>query len=99
MVNETAKTVNANRPVHRIPVPSGLSSCLLLAQEIMPKASRDAVTGDVRQKYMPPATADFESHADLQGIWHEAMTLRTTEAKQQEYPEAEITTISTLPAQ
>ncbi|MEI6277919.1 MAG: hypothetical protein WCQ16_00890 [Verrucomicrobiae bacterium] len=48
---------------------------------------------------MPPATADFESHADLQGIWHEAMTLRTTEAKQQEYPEAEITTISTLPAQ
>jgi len=30
-----------NRLVHLIPVPSGLLSCLLLAQEIMPKASRD----------------------------------------------------------
>jgi|GEM_PF-1527024 len=49
------------------------------------------VTGDVRQKYMPPAMAHFESHTPRQGIWRDAMTIRTTEARQLEYPEAEIT--------
>ena len=50
---------------------------------------------DVRQKNMPPATAHFESHADRQGIWREAMRRRTSEALQPEYPEAEITATAT----
>jgi hypothetical protein len=36
--------------------------------------------------------AHFESHTSRQGIWREAMRLRTTERLQQEYPEAAITT-------
>jgi len=50
------------------------------------------VTADVRQKYMPPATVYFESHAPRQRLWRDAMTIRTTEARQPEYPEAAITT-------
>ena len=44
---------------------------------------------------MAPSTAHFESHAPRQGIWRDAMPDRTTEARQQEYPEAEITTTAT----
>jgi ribosomal-protein-alanine N-acetyltransferase len=40
---------------------------------------------------MAPATAHFESDADRQGIWSDAMPIRTTEHLQPEYPEAEIT--------
>ncbi len=53
------------------------------------------MTRDVRQKYMPPETVHLESHSDRQGMWREAMTTRTTEASQQEYPEAEITATAT----
>ena len=35
------KTKMANEPMDRIPMPAALLSCLLLAQEIMPKASGD----------------------------------------------------------
>jgi len=55
------------------------------------KSKWEQVIGDVRQKYMPPATPHFESHAPRQGIWCDAMTIRTTECLQQEYPEAGIT--------
>jgi len=44
---------------------------------------------------MPPATAHFETHAARQRIWRDAMRIRTTEARQPEYPEAEITTTAT----
>ena len=40
---------------------------------------------------MAPATAHFESDADRRRIWRNAMRIRTTEASQQEYPEAKIT--------
>ena len=40
---------------------------------------------------MPPAIVHFERDADRQGIWREAMWIRTTEPVQQKYPEAEIT--------
>jgi len=53
------------------------------------------VTADVRQKYMPPAIANIESHASRQRTWRDAMTIRTTEARQPEYPEAEITATAT----
>ena len=46
---------------------------------------------DVRRKYMPPARAHFESHAPRQGIWSDAMRIRTTESSQEEYPEADFT--------
>ena len=38
---EVRKTNRPNRPVQLIPMPSALLSCLLLTQEIMPKASGD----------------------------------------------------------
>jgi len=41
---------------------------------------------------MPLAIAHFESNAHRQGIWLDAMPLRTTEATREIYPEAEITT-------
>ena len=44
---------------------------------------------------MPPATAHFESHADSQGKWREAMRRRTSEASQEVYSEAEITATAT----
>jgi hypothetical protein len=44
---------------------------------------------------MPPATTHYESVIDRQGIWRDAMPLRTTEASQQEYPEAGITASAT----
>ena len=44
---------------------------------------------------MPPATAYFESYAPRQRIWRDAMRIRTTEARQPEYPEAEITPTAT----
>jgi len=40
---------------------------------------------------MPPATVHLESYADRQETWCDSMTIRTTEASQEEYPEAEIT--------
>jgi len=40
---------------------------------------------------MSPAAPHFESHADRQGIWRDAMTIWTTERLQPEYPEAAIT--------
>jgi len=45
---------------------------------------------------MLPAIAHFESHAQRQGIWREAMRIRTTERLQPEYPEAEITAPASL---
>ena len=45
---------------------------------------------------MPPTIVHFESHADRQGIWREALPGRTTEATREIYPEAEITT-TTIP--
>jgi hypothetical protein len=56
-----------------------------------PAATADTLL-NVRQKYMPPAIAHFEVHADCQGIWSKAMTIRTTEVRPPEYSEAEITT-------
>ena len=53
------------------------------------------LTGDVRQKNMPSATVHLESHADRQETWCDSVTIRTTEASQQEYPEAEITVTAT----
>jgi hypothetical protein len=53
------------------------------------------VIADVRQKYMPPATPHFESHADRQGIWSDSMTIRTTEATRGIYSEAGITATAT----
>jgi hypothetical protein len=44
---------------------------------------------------MPPAIAHFESDTDHQGLWRDAMRIRTTEASQKEYPEAEMTTAAT----
>jgi len=41
---------------------------------------------------MPPTIVHFETNADRQRIWCDAMTIRTTEAIQQEYPETAITT-------
>jgi hypothetical protein len=55
------------------------------------RSARHPVTLDVRQKYMPPAIAHFESRAPRQRIWRDAMRLQTTEASQKEYPEAAIT--------
>ena len=56
-----------------------------------PAATADTLL-NVRQKNMPSATAYFESHATRQRILCDAMTIRTTEARQKEFPEAEITT-------
>ena len=41
---------------------------------------------------MPPATVYFERRDSRQELWRDAMTIRTTEARQQEYPETAITT-------
>jgi len=46
---------------------------------------------NVRQKNMPSATVHLESYADRQETWCDSMTIRTTEASREEYPEAEIT--------
>ena len=45
---------------------------------------------------MPPAIVHFESHAQRQRMWREPMRIRTTEARQPEYPEAEITAPASL---
>jgi hypothetical protein len=37
-------------------------------------ASQRLLTADVRRKYVPPATAHFESHADRQGIFREGQS-------------------------
>jgi len=55
-------------------------------------ASQRYLTRDVRQKYMPPAIVYFERRDSRQELWRDVMTIRTTEASQQEYPETAITT-------
>jgi len=80
----------ANRPMHLTTMPSALLARRLRSSLWCQKQVVASDRGRSR-KYMPPARAHFESHAPRQGIWREAMTIRTTEAKQQEYPEAEIT--------
>ena len=49
------------------------------------------VTADVRNQYMAPHIAIFESDADRRRICRRSMSMRTAESLQQEYPEAEIT--------
>ena len=49
----------------------------------------------VRQKYMPPATVYFESHAPRQELWLDAMRVRTTDGTREIYPEAGITATAT----
>jgi len=70
-----------------IPMPSALLSCLLLplrGQE--PRQKQVGIGHRGRsQKNMPLATSHFESDDYRQGIWRDAMRLRTTEASQQEY--------------
>ena len=76
-----------------IPMPAALLSCLLLPLRGQESRQKQVGIGHRgrSQKNMPPATAHFESHAPRQAIWRDAMRIRTTEASQEEYPEAEIT--------